>query len=79
MARLTDAIEQLEYDLGKYPGSDADSLLNRRLLLRQAMEAWGREQRDEGHRDGLRDVHQTANRAGELEREAAKATEGEPR
>lgn len=79
MTRLTDAVEQLEFDLDKHRGDDGFSLLNRRLVLRKAMEAWGRGQYDEGHRDGMRDVHQTANRAGELEREAAKATEGEPR
>lgn len=73
MARLTDAIEQLEYDLDRYPGGDAESLLNRRLLLRKAMEAWGRDQYGEGHRDGMRDVHHTTHRASQLEREAAKA------
>jgi hypothetical protein len=53
------------------------SELNRRLLLRKAMEAWGREQYGEGHRDGMRDVRLTTHRASELEREAAEAAEKE--
>lgn len=80
MTRLTDAVEQLEFDLDKHRGDDGFSLLNRRLVLRKAMEAWGRGQYDEGHRDGMRDVRDATRLAGEREREAAEAAaeEGHP-
>jgi inhibitor of KinA sporulation pathway (predicted exonuclease) len=73
VARLTDALEQLEFDLDKYRADDASALLNRRLMLRKALEAWGREQYGEGHRDGMRDARDTAQMAREREREAAEA------
>jgi hypothetical protein len=59
MARLTDRIEQVEHELAKYPGDDRSDLLNRRLILRRHLEAWGRERYEEGHHDGLRDYGDT--------------------
>lgn len=55
MSRLNDAIESLERELNKYEDDDAESLLNRRFVIREAMYAWGREEYREGHRDGMQD------------------------
>jgi hypothetical protein len=76
MSRLTDMLEDLERDLDKYRADDADALLNRRLVLRRAMEAWGREQYEDGHRDGVRDVHDARREAKRRGDEAAKEQEG---
>jgi hypothetical protein len=73
--RLTDALEQLEHDLAKYPGDSASDLLNRRLVLRKALDAHGRERYDEGHRDGIRDAldtrYEAQSRADEADKNGA--------
>jgi hypothetical protein len=76
MSRLTDILEDLERNLDKYRGDDGGSLLNRRLVLRSAVEAWGREQYEEGRRDGVRDVHDAQREAKRRADEAAKEQEG---
>jgi hypothetical protein len=76
MSRLTDRIEQLEYDLAKYPGDDRSDLLSRRLALRRHLNEWGHERYDEGHRDGMRDVSDTRSEAERRADETA-ATAGE--
>lgn len=57
MPRLTDELEALEHDLAKYPGKSENDCLNRRLILRQAFQAWGDARYAEGLTDGHRDVH----------------------
>lgn len=57
MPRLTDELEALEHDLAKYPGTDENANLNRRLLLRNAFQSWGDCRYAEGLSDGRRDVH----------------------
>lgn len=69
MSRLTDAIEGIEFDLAKYPGSTAEDFRCRRLILRKALAAYGQEQYGEGHHDGMRDALDAQYRA----REAAEA------
>jgi hypothetical protein len=71
MSRLTDAAESFERDLGKYRGDSESDLLNRRFIIRRALEIWGREQFDLGHGDGMRDVHDTQRQARRLADEAA--------
>lgn len=75
MTRLTDALEALELDLEKYPGSTTGDLLNRRLLLRRAFQLWGRERYEEGHQDGSKDVRHTQYRALEIARRTAEDAE----
>ena len=72
MSRLTDAVESLERDLNKYRGDRESDLLNRRFVLRKGFEAWGQEQYDLGHSDGMRDVHDTQREARRRADEAAK-------
>lgn len=75
MSRLTDNLEALEHELDKCRGDDAGSLLNRRFVLRAAMESWGRERYDEGHYDGGRDERDARREAQRRADEAAKETE----
>jgi hypothetical protein len=73
LPRLTDELEALEYDLAKYPGTDENAHLNRRLILRQALQSWGDNRYAEGLADGRRDVHDArhlARDAGEKAKEA---------
>lgn len=76
VSRLTDALEDLERQIDKYRDDNDSALLNRRFILRKAMEAWGREQYEEGHRDGMRDVHDTRREAKRRADEAADDREG---
>jgi hypothetical protein len=59
MATLADHLFALERRLAEYPGIDADSLLNRRLLLREAFRSYGDDRRKEGYTDGIRDASET--------------------
>lgn len=70
MSRLTDAIESLERELRPYSTGHENDLLNRRFILRRALDTWGREQFDLGHADGMRDVHDTQRQAKRLADEA---------
>ena len=63
MCRITDMLEDVERDLNKSRGDDENQLLQRRYVLRKRFEAWGREQYDLGHSDGMRDVHDTQREA----------------
>jgi hypothetical protein len=56
VTRLTDALFGLELDLAKYPGDDENDALNRRIILRKALNEHGQERYDEGYLDGRRDV-----------------------
>jgi hypothetical protein len=56
MPRLTDELENLERELAKYQDGSEDAHLNRRLLLREAFQAWGDARYNEGLGDGHRDV-----------------------
>lgn len=71
MSRLTDRLEQIEHDLAANPGGTASDLLGRRLVLRKALEAYGREQRDEGRHEGVRDALDTGYEARRLAAEKA--------
>ena len=71
MPRLTDTLQALEWDLAKYPGSSASDLLNRRLVLRRAFDAHGRERYEDGYRDGMRDVNDTRHEAERLTEDKA--------
>lgn len=75
MTRLTEAVESLERDLDKYRGDDENSLMNRRLVVRKALDSYGREQYDEGWHDGERDVHDTRREAQRRANQAAEADE----
>lgn len=70
MPRLTDELENLECKLAKYPDGSEDAHLNRRLLLREAFQAWGDARYNEGLSDGRRDVFDARRLAKEAERAA---------
>jgi hypothetical protein len=71
VSRLTDTLEDLERELGSYRTDHASDLLNRRFILRKALEKWGAEQYEQGHTDGMRDVHDTQREARRRADEAA--------
>ena len=77
MTRLTDAIEVLEHELDKNPGETSGALFARRYALRKAMDAWGREQYDEGYHDGRRDATETRYEADQRARERAAGNDEE--
>jgi hypothetical protein len=76
MPRLTDELEALEYDLAKYPGTDEDAFLNRRLILRKAFQSWGDDRYGEGLADGRRDVRDARRQAREAEKTTAPEADG---
>lgn len=66
MAPLTDRLYSLERKLAKYPGTDANSLTNRRLVLREAFRSYGEECYQQGLTDGMRDTDDPRHLAEEL-------------
>lgn len=56
---LTDRLSALERKLAEYPGIDPDSLVNRRLIMREAFTGHGDERYHEGYVDGMRDTSET--------------------
>jgi hypothetical protein len=56
---LTDRLFALERRLAEYPGTDADSLANKRLIMREAFRDHGRDRYQEGYADGMRDTSET--------------------
>lgn len=56
MSRLSDRLFEIEIDLAKYEGDDENAALNRRMVLREALTAWGDERWKEGYHDGRRDL-----------------------
>jgi hypothetical protein len=77
LPRLTDDLEALERDLARYPGTDENAHLNRRLLLREAFQSWGDGRYAEGLADGRRDVHDARRLARDAEETTArKADDG---
>lgn len=73
MSRLTDRLEGIEHDLARNPGDTASELLGRRLILRKALDGYGREQREEGRHEGMRDALDTGYEARRIA-----AEKGEP-
>jgi hypothetical protein len=71
LPRLTDDLEALENDLARYPGTDENAHLNRRLLLREAFQSWGDSRYAEGLADGHRDVHDARRLARDAEEKEA--------
>jgi hypothetical protein len=59
VAALTDRLFALERRLAEYPGNDADSLANKRLLMREAFRDFGDDRYQEGYTDGMRDTSET--------------------
>jgi hypothetical protein len=57
LPRLTDELDALEHDLARYPATDENAFLNRRLILRRAFQSWGDDRYADGLADGRRDVH----------------------
>ena len=53
---LNDYLFTIEADLAKYPGTDAEGALNRRIILRKALTGLWAAARQEGYSDGLRDA-----------------------
>jgi len=74
--RLTDDLEALEHELARYPGNDESAHLNRRLILRQALQSWGDGRYAEGLADGRRDVHDARRLARDAEEKAREADDG---
>lgn len=72
---VNDVLFGLEAELAKYPGTSPDDALNRRLILRKALNRVQRDGYDEGYSDALRDSSEArvlAQRAqDEAERRAA--------
>lgn len=57
MSTVNDLLFGLERDLDKYPpGQSQDWALNRRLVLRKALEAAAGAGREQGYHDGMRDA-----------------------
>lgn len=77
MGRLTDAIEQVEFELAKYPGSTVEDFRARRLILRRAMTAYGQECYADGHHDGIRDATDAQYKAHEAAEAEQEADDGE--
>jgi hypothetical protein len=73
LPRLTDDLEALEFELARYPGTDENAHLNRRLILRQALQSWGDARYAEGLADGRRDVHDARRLARDAEEKAKEA------
>ena len=69
MTSLNDRLFALERDLARCPEEDAAALLNRRMLLREALRAHGDDRYREGYGDGRRDTTETRLLAEELARE----------
>ncbi len=69
MSIVSDELFGLERDLDKYPATTPDGALNRRLVLRKALEHVRSISWQEGHTDGMRDVHETRVLARDLERQ----------
>ncbi len=59
MENITDHLFALERRLTEYPDGDADSLMNRRLILRKAFRVFGDNRYWEGYADGTRDTSET--------------------
>lgn len=66
---LTDRLWALECQLAEYPGLDADSLANKRLIMREAFTAHGDDRYQEGYVDGTRDTTETRRLAEKLAKE----------
>lgn len=66
MSRLTDRLTEIEDGLARNLGDTAPDLLSRRLVLRKALETYGKERYDEGHQDGMRDALDTRYEASRL-------------
>lgn len=67
MQPLTDRLYSLERKLMREcAGADADSLANRRLILREAFRSYGEECYQQGLTDGMRDTRDTQRLAEEL-------------
>ena len=69
---LPDRLFALERKLAEYPGIDANSLANRRLIMREAFTAHGDERYQEGYTDGMRDTSETRLLAEKLAKEASR-------
>lgn len=66
MSRIRDHLYPLERALDKIKGRDVESFAERRLLLREAFEAWGDQRYQEGRTEGaadIRDAHFAADTA----------------
>jgi len=66
VAALTDCLFALERRLAEYPGADADSLANKRIIMRNAFRTFGDDRYWEGYVDGTRDTSETRLLADEL-------------
>jgi hypothetical protein len=55
MATVNDELFGIELELGKYPAATPDDALNRRLILREALNRVRKGGYDEGYSDALRD------------------------
>ena len=66
---LTDRLWTIECQLAEYPGIDAESLANRRLIMREAFTAYGDDRCHEGYVDGTRDITETRRLAEKLAKE----------
>ena len=73
VASLTDRLFALERKLAEYPGTDADSLANKRLIMRETFTAHGDERYREGYVDGMRDTSETRLLAEKLAEEGGNA------
>lgn len=56
MSRLSDLLFELELDLAKNEGDDENAALNRRMVLRKTLTAWGEGRWQEGYHEGRRDM-----------------------
>lgn len=76
MSRLSDRLFEVELDLAKNEGDGESAALSRRMVLREALTAWGDERWKEGYHDGRRDILDARSEA-QRRADAAKA-EAEP-
>ena len=66
MTSLNDRLFDIERRLAEFPEHDAASLLNRRMILRKELRAFGDDRYQEGYGDGRRDTVETRLLAEEL-------------
>jgi hypothetical protein len=79
VSRLTDRLYDLEHQLDKCSGDSVSDLHSRRVVLRKAMDAHGRDRYDDGYADGYTDgMKDLGDARSEADQRAEKTLEPDP-
>jgi hypothetical protein len=73
VSQVSDRLFEIELDLAKNAGDDEHAILARRMILREALTAWGDQRWKEGYHDGRRDLLDARSEANRRADQAAAA------